>query len=845
MENDAPPEQQIVNGQVPAQTQSPPIQQQTEDVTESAPGIQVDPRSEWDSLREHLKKEPQDVDSWMKLVDLAEEFGNYERTKETYEALLEHYPNTPSAQIAYINFVLESSHADKFQHAVTLFNRFLKVSPFVELWKFYLSYVKRMNQGPNVRDTVRKAYEYALNHIGHDKESTEIWTDYIQLLKAGEPANPWDEGQKMDAIRKAYQRAVQTPMDGVKRLWEEYQEFENNLNKITAKKFISDLQVAHMQARTVLNQLQEYLSVLFPPAPAAKPGRQAIYLPRTPAFTHPDKALVGRWRMYLKWEESNPLEIEDKDKSQLHARIQSVYRKAIVRMRYFSEIWYMAFVWTNGLSNDQSLPENKRKEKRDEAMNLLKSSVEANPSSFILNFAYAEALEDSKNFEEVHNTFKKFIEVLRQTLETIEANQALKDANTSVSSDTTQPNSDPNGVGNFSLDQSQSQQLSQQSNTSTSTQGSGFGGKNKELSDRRTEYGIAWIVYMRFARRAESLSAARGVFSRARKDKWTPWEVYEAAALMEYHCTKAADIATRIFEKGLEYFSDESEFALRYLGFLISINDDANARALFERLITMFPPERSRPIWERWARYEYQFGNLQAAQNLEKRMAEAFPNDPPIKRFAERHKYLGTDAIAIRDLGFVVGRSGSSSSGKHSSSVGRTETQQSLLSPVTSQAASQGAAGSNVKRPPSPDGRRKGDYEYGPPTKKHRAPSPSREREWDRDRREGHRGRRHGSPSWDRERGRDYGRSDYKEKEEEKSVTLPPVLSWFVGQLPPPAAFDGPVFRTDDLMQVFRNAVIPSSTGIRARSPPRTGGRPPPDYSPYTGPGGGQRRPRY
>ena len=40
----------------------------------------------------------------------------------------------------------------------------------------------------------------------------------------------------------------------------------------------------------------------------------------------------------------------------------------------------------------------------------------------------------------------------------------------------------------------------------------------------------------------------------------------------------------------------------------------------------MFPPERSRPIWERWARYEYQFGNLQAAQNLEKRMAEAFPS---------------------------------------------------------------------------------------------------------------------------------------------------------------------------------------------------------------------------
>jgi hypothetical protein len=73
----------------------------------------------------------------------------------------------------------------------------------------------------------------------------------------------------------------------------------------------------------------------------------------------------------------------------------------------------------------------------------------------------------------------------------------------------------------------------------------------------------------------------------------------------------------------------------------------------------------------------------------------------------------------------------------------------------------------------------------------------------------------------------------------------------------------GPVFRTDDLMQVFRGAVIPSATG-RSRSPPpapraagechyyfpdssrclttQVGGRPPPDYGPYQGPGGVRRR---
>lgn len=51
-------------------------------------------------------------------------------------------------------------------------------------------------------------------------------------------SNTWEEGQKMDAVRKAYQRAVQIPMDNVKRLWEEYQEFENNLNKITVRSLL-------------------------------------------------------------------------------------------------------------------------------------------------------------------------------------------------------------------------------------------------------------------------------------------------------------------------------------------------------------------------------------------------------------------------------------------------------------------------------------------------------------------------------------------------------------------------------------------------------------------------------
>jgi len=106
---------------------------------------------------------------------------------------------------------------------------------------------------------------------------------------------------------------------------------------------------------------------------------------------------------------------------------------------------------------------------------------------------------------------------------------------------------------------------------------------------------------------------------------------------------KATNVATRIFEKGIELFGNEEiEIVLRYLGFLISLNDDASellfsvvnssdlnlyadARALFERVIVNFPPERARPLWERWARYEYQYGDLESAQKLEKRIADVYP----------------------------------------------------------------------------------------------------------------------------------------------------------------------------------------------------------------------------
>jgi cleavage stimulation factor subunit 3 len=186
----------------------------------------------------------------------------------------------------------------------------------------------------------------------------------------------------------------------------------------------------------------------------------------------------------------------------------------------------------------------------------------------LLNFEYAETQEIAGNFPEVHSTYDKLFDVLRRELEIFEARIGSAPSSVNNSLD-----SQANGInGDHTPDINTSQA------TQTSSQGADEkpNHKSRELAERRTEYGLAIVMYMRFCNRAENLQSFRNAFKHARKDRWTPWEVYEAAALMEYHCTKAATVATKIFEKGLEIFPDEIDFVLRYLGFLISINDETS-----------------------------------------------------------------------------------------------------------------------------------------------------------------------------------------------------------------------------------------------------------------------------
>ena len=133
---------------------------------------------------------------------------------------------------------------------------------------------------------------------------------------------------------------------------------------------MADLSPSKVQAVTVLRGLQNHIRILFPPTPPVSPR---IWLPTLPTFNQGERALVGQWKTYLKYEEGNPLEIEEKDRTTLITRVQGVYKKALIRMRFFPEIWYMAYVWMNSVG------------KHEEAVKILEEGIKANPRRSVVH----------------------------------------------------------------------------------------------------------------------------------------------------------------------------------------------------------------------------------------------------------------------------------------------------------------------------------------------------------------------------------------------------------------------------------------------------------------------------
>lgn len=130
-----------------------------------------------------------------------------------------------------------------------------------------------------------------------------------------------------------------------------------------------------MTARSALREMRPLVEPLEIPMILAA-------LPHRPDWSSPpDRQFMNNWRQYLKWEEGNPLQLEDKNA--LQARILFAHRKSLVHLRFYPEAWSvfrLSIPPGSSLKAIRSLASNYCKQigKTEESLKMLKEGFAAN-----------------------------------------------------------------------------------------------------------------------------------------------------------------------------------------------------------------------------------------------------------------------------------------------------------------------------------------------------------------------------------------------------------------------------------------------------------------------------------
>ncbi|CAI9734176.1 cleavage stimulation factor subunit 3-like [Octopus vulgaris] len=507
---------------------------------------------------------PYDTEAWSVLIRDAQ-MKMIGDARNTYERLVTQFPNAGRYWKSYIE---QEMKAKNYERVEKLFQRCLIKVLNIDLWKLYLSYIKETKgKLPSYREKMAQAYDFALDKVGMDIMSYQIWVDYINFLKSVEAVGSYAENQRITAVRKVYQRGVVNPMINIELLWKDYNQYETNINPLIAKKMSEDRGRDYMNARRVAKEYEAVTRGLNRNSPSVPPQN-----------TPEEAKQVELWKRYIAWEKSNPLRTEDH--ALITRRVMFAYEQCLLCLGHHPDIWYEAasFLEQSSKLLTEKGDQNAGKIFADEAAAIYERAITTLlKTNMLLYFAYADFEESRMKNDKVHSIYKRLLAI-------------------------------------------------------------------QEIDPT-----LAYIQYMKFARRAEGIKAARLVFKMARDDTRTRFHVYVSAALTEYYCSKEKTVALRIFELGLKKYGEIPDYVLGYVDFMSHLNEDNNTRVLYERVLSsgQIPPERSSEIWSRFLSFESEVGDLSSILKVEKRRAAATNQ---LQEFEGKETALLIDRYKYMDL---------------------------------------------------------------------------------------------------------------------------------------------------------------------------------------------------
>ncbi|KAI9830215.1 MAG: mRNA 3'-end-processing protein rna14 [Phylliscum demangeonii] len=612
-------------------------------------------------LEDRIKEDPRgDLDAWLALINEHRKRNRIQDARSVYERFFRVFPMAAEQWAAYISMELANNELYLVEET---FNNALRRIPHLQLWSMYLDYVRRRNNlttdtAGTARTVISQAYDFVLQNVGIDKDAGRLWQEYIHFLRSGPGTiggSSWQDQQKMDQLRRAYQRAICIPTAAVNGLWREYDAFEMGLNKITGRKFLQDKSPAYMTARSSNTELDNITQ-----------GLQRTTLPRFPPAVGFDGEAeymrqVELWNKWIRWEKDDPLVLKDEDVAAYRARVVYVFKQAVMALRFWPEIWFEAaeFCFQHGLEKDGN--------------EFLAHGIAANPESCLLAFKRGDRLEMTLPTEESEQGLKRRGAAVREPYDALlNALYALiSQAKTREAQDLARIEQAAAKLRDDALDgklahrddddddDNEDEDDAERESTKKAQLHAVQEGSAAQVRTLSRTISFAWIGLMRAMRRVQGkgslngpIGGSRQIFTDARKRGRLTSDVYVASALIEHHCYKDP-AATKIFERGMKLFPEDEGFALEYLKHLLSMNDITNARAVFEMTVSRLgqKPEtlaKAKPVYAFFHQYEAHYGELGQIKKLEQRMAALFPDDPTLSQFGRRFARPGFDPTAVR-----------------------------------------------------------------------------------------------------------------------------------------------------------------------------------------------------
>ncbi|XP_032308727.1 protein suppressor of forked isoform X2 [Drosophila ananassae] len=538
---------------------------------------------------------PYDIESWSVMLREAQTRPIHE-VRSLYESLVNVFPTTARYWKLYIEMEMRSRYYERVEK---LFQRCLVKILNIDLWKLYLTYVKDTKSGLSThKEKMAQAYDFALEKIGMDLHSFSIWQDYIYFLRGVEAVGNYAENQKITAVRRVYQKAVVTPIVGIEQLWKDYIAFEQNINPIISEKMSLERSKDYMNARRVAKELEYHTKGLNRNLPAVPP-----------TLTKEEIKQVELWKRFITYEKSNPLRTEDT--ALVTRRVMFATEQCLLVLTHHPAVWHQASQFL-----DTSARVLTEKGVRSSVSAIQRSSDPVvKQIEWILAFAFwhspSQDVQAAKIFaDECANILERSINgVLNR-----------------------------NALLYFAYADFEEGRLKYEKVHSM---------YNKLLQLPDIDPTLVYVQYMKFARRAEGIKSARGIFKKAREDVRSRYHIFVAAALMEYYCSKDKEIAFRIFELGLKRFGGSPEYVMCYIDYLSHLNEDNNTRVLFERVLSSggLSPHKSVEVWNRFLEFESNIGDLSSIVKVERRRSAVFENlkeyeGKETAQLVDRYKFL-------------------------------------------------------------------------------------------------------------------------------------------------------------------------------------------------------------